>query len=389
MVTIEPLATHQSVAGAYLRAVESGYVENDPAQLTVARKLDRLLSDILAVQRASKSSALGWLFAKNAPKRESVRGLYIHGAVGRGKTMLMDMFHDLLPVKPKRRAHFNDFMADIHDRIAAKRAEFKKSKAKNTDPIPPVAADIANESRVLCFDEFSVTDIADAMILSRLFSALFLRGVVLVATSNVAPSNLYEDGLNRDLFMPFINLLATHTEALSLDARTDYRMEKLTRLPVYVTPLGPQADEQIQMAWFTATEGAPSRCDTIELKGRRIEIPAAAAGFARFTFEELCGRPLGARDYLALAHKYRGFFIEDIPVMDLSRRNEAKRFILLIDTLYDAGARLVVSAATPPEGLYAGKTGTETFEFARTISRLIEMQSADWALDADRQISQK
>ncbi len=387
MVTIEPLATHQTVAGAYLRAVESENVENDPAQLAVARKLDHLLQDMLAVERASKSSALGWLFAKNAPKREFVRGLYIHGAVGRGKTMLMDMFHDLLPLKRKRRAHFNDFMADIHDRIAVKRAEFKTSKAKNTDPIPPVAADIANESRVLCFDEFSVTDIADAMILSRLFSALFQHGVVLVATSNVAPSDLYRDGLNRDLFVPFIELLATHTETVSLDARTDYRMEKLSRLPVYITPLGPRADEQIELAWFTATEGTPSRSETVELKGRRIRIPAAAAGFARFTFEDVCERPLGARDYLALADRYRGFFIENIPVMDLSRRNEAKRFILLIDTLYDARARLVVSAAAPPEGLYTGKTGAESFEFARTVSRLTEMQSADWAQDEEREIS--
>jgi cell division protein ZapE len=380
---MEPLSSHLTVAGAYLGSVDSAKIEKDPAQLALVKKLDRLLDDLTSARRASKSSALGWLFAKSAPKRDTIRGLYIHGHVGRGKTMLMDMFHSLLPLQRKRRAHFNDFMADIHDRIAVKRAEFKKSKAKDTDPIPPVAADIAAQSLVLCFDEFSVTDIADAMILSRLFAALFKHGVVLVATSNVAPDDLYKDGLNRNLFLPFIDLLKAHADIFNLDSRTDYRMEKLSRLPVYICPLGHRADEQIEMAWFAATEGAPAHSDAIELKGRRIEVPAAAAGFARFDFEELCSRPLGARDYLALSARYRGFFIENIPVLDLARRNEAKRLILLIDTLYDAGARLVVSAAAPPNGLYTANTGTESFEFARTVSRLTEMQSMDWA-EGDR-----
>lgn len=378
MPASEPLSSHQTVVGAYSRAVESGGVQHDSEQLALAKRLDRLLDDIMSSRRASKSSALGWLFAKRAPKRDAIRGLYIYGRVGRGKTMLMDMFHNLLPVKRKRRAHFNDFMADIHDRIAAKRQEFKRTKTGNADPIAPVASDIAAQSRVLCFDEFSVTDIADAMILSRLFSALFDKGVILVATSNVAPSALYHDGLNRNLFEPFIALLARFCETVNLDARTDYRLEKLSRLPVYISPLGPQAEEQFEMAWFTATEGASSRPDSVELKGRRIEIPAAAAGFARFTFEELCTRPLGARDYLALAGKYHGFFVENIPEMDYSRRNEAKRLILFIDIVYNAGARLVVSAAAEPDRLYAARTGTETFEFARTASRLIEMQSIDW-----------
>lgn len=374
----EPLPSHKTVTGAYRRLVDAGTIECDPAQLRIAAKLDDLLDAILSRRLAAKSSALGWLFANAAPKRDTLRGIYIHGHVGRGKTMLMDIFYELLPLHRKRRAHFNDFMADVHDRIAVQRAEFKKNGGKNPDPIPPVAAAIANEAGVLCFDEFSVTDIADAMILSRLFSALFDNGVVLVATSNVAPSNLYRDGLNRTLFEPFIAILARHAEAINLDARTDFRMEKLARLPVYLTPLDAEAGRKFEMAWYAATEGAPAREEEVELKGRTIRVPETAGGFARFTFEELCAKPHGARDYIALARRYRGFFIENIPVMDLAQRNEAKRFILLIDTLYDARARLVVSAAAPPGQLYIAAKGHEVFEFARTASRLVEMQSAEW-----------
>ncbi len=254
----------------------------------------------------------------------------------------------------------------------------KAGEAKGDDPIPPVAASLAAEAWVLCFDEFSVTDIADAMVLSRLFSALFAEGVVLVATSNVAPDDLYRDGLNRGLFEPFIDILKRHAHVLALDARTDYRLEKLERLPVYVTPLGPEADARMDEIWSALTEGRREEAVEIEVKGRKVKVARAAGNAARFSFAELCERPLGARDYLAIAERFDTLVVDRVPVMGDDRRNEAKRFILLVDTLYDNRLRLVVSAETTPDGLYAGRRGNEAFEFERTSSRLIEMQSEDW-----------
>ena len=248
------LTNHPSLVQRYNDLAERGKLAPDPRQVDIARAFDALLDEITTKRLAAKKSSLGWLFAKRTEK-EPIRGLYIHGGVGRGKTMLMDMFFELLPAKRKRRVHFNVFMADVHDRIHRHRQALKKGETKETDPVPPIAKALANEAWVLCFDEFSVTDIADAMILSRLFSALFGHGVVLVATSNVAPENLYKDGLNRGLFAPFIGILKQHARILSLDSETDYRLLKLNRLPVYVTPLGQQADEQLDQAWLAVTEG--------------------------------------------------------------------------------------------------------------------------------------
>ncbi|RUW45169.1 cell division protein ZapE [Mesorhizobium sp. M1A.F.Ca.ET.072.01.1.1] len=372
------LQTHATVRQRYDHLVETGVVERDPAQERVVAALDRLTDEISAKRLAQKSSALGWLFARSNKPREAVKGLYIHGGVGRGKTMLMDMFFDLLPVRRKRRVHFNDFMADVQDRIQKHRAARKNGDVKEDDPIPPVARALAEEAWVLCFDEFSVTDIADAMILSRLFSALFSKGVVLVATSNVAPHDLYRDGLNRQLFLPFIGLLERHAHVLTLDAEKDYRQEKLNRLPIYVTPADAAADRALDDAWKTMTHGRPTEAMTLTLKGRQLVVPRAAGDAARFSFADLCEKPLGARDYLAIADRFATVFIDHVPVLDEGKRNEAKRFILLIDTLYDHHMRLVVSAAAPPEGLYTARRGTEVFEFERTASRLIEMQSRDW-----------
>ncbi|UUP17301.1 cell division protein ZapE [Nitratireductor thuwali] len=372
------LATHQTVAERYAHLVERGKIARDPAQEEIAAALDRLRERIDERRLARKSSALGWLFAKRRNHRAGVTGLYIHGGVGRGKTMLMDMFYEMLPVRGKRRAHFNDFMADVHDRIASHRAALKNGDTKEADPIAPVAAALAREAWVLCFDEFSVTDIADAMILSRLFQALFAEGVVLVATSNVAPDDLYRDGLNRGLFLPFIDILKQHTKVLHLDEGADYRLEKLNRLPVYITPLGAEADRLMNEAWEAIAAGKAAERQTIALKGRHIEIPMAAGSAARFSFDDLCRQPLGARDFLAIAKRYKTIFIDGIPVMAGAHRNEVKRFILLIDTLYDQRVRLIVSAEAPPAELYASTRGTEAFEFDRTASRLIEMQSRDW-----------
>jgi cell division protein ZapE len=372
------LETHATVRQRYDRLVATGAIVRDAAQERVAALLDRLIEEISARRLARKSSALGWLFAARRRSQEPVKGLYIHGGVGRGKTMLMDMFFELVPARAKRRVHFNDFMADVHDRIQKHRAARKEGTVKEDDPIPPVARQLADQAWVLCFDEFSVTDIADAMILSRLFSALFADGVVLVATSNVAPGDLYRDGLNRQLFLPFIGLLERNTEVVALDSDRDYRQGKLSRMPVYLTPDDAAAERAMDKAWAAVSRGAEAE-ETIALKGRRIAVPRASGRAARFSFAALCDAPLGARDYLAIAERYDTVFIDHVPVLDQTRRNPTKRFILLIDTLYDKKIRVVVSAEASPEKLYAGRAGvTEAFEFDRTASRLIEMQSRDW-----------
>jgi cell division protein ZapE len=372
------LLTHPSVLRRYEHLAETGRLSADPAQTKIAAALDRLIGDICEKRLARKSSALGWLFARRR-SREPLIGLYIHGPVGTGKTMLMDLFFELVPARAKRRAHFNDFMADVHDRIGRQRTAFKNGESHERDPIPPVADALAQEAWVLCFDEFSVTDIADAMILSRLFSALFERGVVLVATSNVAPDDLYKNGLNRGLFEPFIGILKRHAQVLSVEAGKDYRLEKLQGMPVYMTPCDEKAARMMDEAWGAVTEGKQAHPDEVTVKGRKIQVPRAAGRSARFSFAELCDRPLAARDYMALAEKYDTFFIDCVPVMDDTRRNAAKRFILLIDTLYDTRRRVVLSAEAPPDQLYTGKSGNESFEFERTASRLFEMQSREWA----------
>lgn len=372
------LQTHVTVRQRYDHLVEIGAVGRDPAQERIVSALDRLTDEISAKRLAQKSSALGWLFARKRQPREAIKGLYIYGGVGRGKTMLMDIFCELLPVRRKRRVHFNDFMADVQDRIQKHRQARKEGTVKEDDPIPPVARALADEAWVLCFDEFSVTDIADAMILSRLFSALFANGVVLVATSNVAPRDLYRDGLNRQLFLPFISLLERNADVMTLDTEKDYRQDKLSRLPVYVTPADEAADRALDGTWEAMTHGRPTAVATLTLKGRQLIVPRAAGDAARFSFADLCEKPLGARDYLAIAERFSTVFIDHVPILGEGKRNEAKRFILLIDTLYDHRMRLVMSAAAQPSELYTARRGTEVFEFERTASRLVEMQSRDW-----------
>lgn len=361
-----------------LRALtETGSLQADEAQFAVAAHLDRILEDLQGRQPSPKRGALGWLFGKGK-KAEPVKGLYVYGSVGRGKTMLMDMFFKLAPVEAKRRAHFHEFMADVHARIHAQRQKFKAGETRQADPVPPVAASIRAEAELLCFDEFTVTDIADAMILSRLFTELFAHGCVLVATSNVIPDELYRNGLNRGLFVPFIGLLKQNVEVTTLDSPTDYRMEKLDSLPVYVTPLGPKAEAAMDAAWGRVTGGEDAAPTEIPMKGRHIDVPLACGNAARFTFASLCEVPLGASDYLAIAHRFDTVFVDDIPCMGPEKRNETKRFIILVDTLYDNQVRLFASAEAMPEALLTERRGTEGFEFDRTVSRLFEMRSADY-----------
>ncbi|MDF1633351.1 cell division protein ZapE [Mycoplana sp. MJR14] len=368
------------VTDKLMAKVAAGEMQPDPLQAAMAQRFDALLEAIQAQRPARKSSALGWLFATRKPEKSAVpRGLYIHGGVGRGKTMLMDLFFSLVPIKRKRRAHFHEFMADVHDRIHQHRQKLKNGETKQADPVPPVAEALIAEARLLCFDEFSVTDIADAMILSRLFSELFARGCILVATSNVEPDNLYKDGLNRGLFLPFVDLLKKHVDIVALDSGTDYRLEKDEGLPVFRHPLGAEADRAMDKAWERETAGAVAAPATIGFRGRKIAVPAAAGRAARFSFADLCEKPMGAADYLAVLQRYDTIFLDHIPLLGPDRRNETKRFINLVDTIYDHGARLFASAAAAPESLLVAKKGTEGFEFDRTVSRLIEIRSVEYA----------
>lgn len=372
-----------TVIGRYAALVEAGEIEADPVQQAVVRQLDSLNIHLGEMRLASKKSALGWMFGKRRSLAPPAKGIYIWGSVGRGKTMLMDLFFDVAVSKRKRRVHFHEFMADVHGRVHRTRQAFKAGTLTGDDPIPPVAAEIADETRLLCFDEFTVTDIADAMILGRLFTRLFELGVVVVATSNVDPADLYKDGLNRGHFMGFIELLQSRVEVLKLDAKTDYRLEKLAGASVYVAPLGAQADAAIDVLWRKLTHGMPAHSEELEAQGRKIPIRRTVAGVARFTFAELCEAPLGAADYLRIAHAYHTLVVEGVPVMGLPMRNAAKRFINLVDALYDRRIKLVLSAEAEPDRLYVATTGTESFEFARTASRLIEMRSQDWLAGAN------
>ena len=345
---------------AYRQAVARGELKRDPAQDAVMARLDALARSL--GQRRGFS-----LFRKPPPPR----GLYIWGDVGRGKTLLMDLFFEAAPVAKKWRAHFNRFMMDVHARIHAER-----QRAGHADPIPVVAQALASEARLLCFDEFQVTDVADAMILGRLFEALFGLGVTIVATSNTPPDRLYAGGLNRQLFLPFIEQIKQRLDVLELNGPTDYRLQRLSGVPIYITPLGPQADAAMDAAWRRLTDTVRGKPCGLPVLGRILPVPQAARGVARFDFEDLCDRPLAAADYLTLAQEFHTVLLDRIPVMTDNMHNVARRFTLLVDTLYDEGVKLVCSAAAPPGDLFT--TGTNAEAFRRTVSRLAEMQSDDY-----------
>jgi cell division protein ZapE len=359
----------------YKALIASGAIEADPAQAEVAEAFAGLDRRLAGYKPARKHGLFGRLFAD---KEEPPRGLYVHGEVGRGKTMLMDLFFQHSPVSHKRRAHFHEFMADVHERIYGYRQSIARGEIADHDVIALTAASIFDEAWLLCFDEFHVTDIADAMILGRLFARLFELGTVVVATSNVAPDDLYKGGLNRALFLPFIAQIEAHMDVLRLDARTDFRLEKLAGVKMWLVPPDDAAGTALDLAWARLTGGAPCRPRDISIKGRTLHVPCSAPGVARFSFAELCEQPLAASDYLRLARDYHTILLDRIPVMDYPERNAAKRFITLIDTLYDNAVKLMASAEANPVSLYLAGEGVEADEFKRTSSRLIEMSSESY-----------
>ena len=356
------------VRAAYDNLLSAGELKADPAQEQAAAALDRISEE------RTSGGFLSRLFSSKP--NEGPAGVYLWGGVGRGKSMLMDLAFEQLPIEPKRRVHFHEFMIETHARLRAAR------ERHSGDPIEPVAEEIAESARLLCFDEMQVTNPADAMILSRLFGKLLEQGVKVVTTSNRPPSDLYKGGLNRELFLPFIALIEQRMLVVEVNGPTDYRLERLAGVHVWHVPNGPEATAALSRAFFQLTDYPVedrAKVPSEELDvggGRTLHVPKSLKGVAVFSFKRLCGEPRGAADYLAIARRFHTVIVVGIPVMSREMRNEAARFVTLIDALYEQKVKLLASADAEPEGLYP--SGDGSFEFARTVSRIEEMRSADY-----------
>ena len=364
-----------TLSTAYRRRLDDGTIQADAGQ---ARALGALVGLEAELNARGEPSFLS-RFRKTSG---GAPGVYLWGPVGRGKSMLMDLFFATAPIARKRREHFYAFMAEVHGLIkawrggdaAARKAKF--GQAKGDDPIAPVAELIASQAQLLCFDELQVADIADAMILGRLFEALFAHGVILVATSNRPPDDLYQGGINRQLFLPFIDMLKARMEVVEVAGPRDHRLERLRGQKVYFAPVDAASRAAFEAVWKDQLNGDRETGADVEVLGRRLRFDRAAGGLVRASFAQLCGEALGSQDYLAVAGRFHTIFLEDLPVLSQDRRNEARRLVWLIDALYEAKARLVVLAEAEPDDLYP--KGDGAFEFERTASRLQEMRSASW-----------
>ncbi len=356
-----------AVLQRYEALLAAGELRADPDQRQAIALLDRLAHEFQAERKPGLWSRLT---GKAAPKP---RGIYMWGGVGRGKSMLMDLAFETIEVIPKRRVHFHEFMLEVHERLRAERAK------ESGDPIPPVARNIAAEARLLAFDEMVINNSADAMILSRLFSQLLDIGVTVLITSNRPPGDLYLGGLNRELFLPFIELVNRELDVVPLNGPTDYRLERLGGMPTWYVPNGPEATRALSQAFFRLTDYAVENRDRVPSEdipvqgGRTLHVPKSLKGVAVFSFKRLCGEPRGAPDYLAIARRYHTVILVGIPKLGPENRNEAARFVTLIDALYEHKVKLLASADAVPAELYP--EGHGAFEFQRTVSRLMEMQS--------------
>lgn len=368
-MTEGPLAVYRARRG-------SGALKADPAQELAAEKLQSLWHALRDYRPAM--GHVGWRARFGLTRRldPAPQGLYVYGDVGRGKSMLMDLFFETAPVEKKRRVHFHAFMIETHARLHEMRSRAKGTDKGADELLPELAHRIAQEAWLLCFDEFHVTDVADAMILGRLFTSLFELGVVVVATSNWPPDDLYKDGLNRQRFLPFIALLKDRLDVLHLAAARDYRLARLHGAKVYHYPLGPGTADALARTWADLTDGEAGAPTHLTVQGRRVEVPKAARGVAWFSYDALCGQPLGPADYLAIATHFHTVILDAIPRLSAEQRNEAKRFMTLIDALYEHKVNLIAAADAAPDRLYA--EGQHAFEFQRTVSRLMEMQSEDY-----------
>ena len=359
------------VLARYERLIAAGELQPDPDQRRAAERLEVLQRELEA---EAPGGLLGQLFGRRKPRPQ---GVYLWGGVGRGKSMLMALYHDTLGIAQKRRAHFHAFMQEVHARLALAR------KSESGDPIPLVAAALAKDLRSLAFDEMVVNNSADAMIMSRLFTRLICEhDVAIVTTSNRVPEDLYKDGLNREHFLPFIDLINAELDVMPLDGPTDYRMERIGGLHTWHCPLGDAATAKVREAFFRLTDYPPEDAANVPSReldvggGRTIHVPKSLKGVAVFSFKRLCGEARGAPDYLAIAQRYHTVILVGIPQMNKDMRNEAARFVTLIDALYENHVKLFVTAAASPEELYPAGDGS--FEFQRTVSRLNEMQSAEY-----------